>query len=282
MYHSGMRRHQNPCLQRLILESRRHFRAHGRTHLPWRRARNPYRVLVSEVMLQQTQVDRVIPFYRAFLKKFPTLQKLAQAPLSDVLGVWQGLGYNRRGKMLSDAAKKIMEEYSGRFPREVGEIEKLSGVGPYTARAVAVFAFNVPEVFIETNIRTVFLHHCFADRRRVDDKEILPLVAQALDGSKMQPRDFYSALMDYGSYLKHSGIKLNTRSSHYVKQSKFEGSRRQLRGKIFRLLLQKPYTASALAYECGWELREVQKELLRLQEEGLVVLGKRKLLSLSD
>jgi len=180
-------------------------------------------------MLQQTQVDRVIPFYTNFLKQFPTARALAKAPLSRVLLAWQGLGYNRRGKYLHEAAKILAKEgFTG---------QKLPGVGPYTRGAVLAFAFNKPEVFIETNIRTVFFHH-FNFKKQMSDTELLPLVAESLRRSQMAPRDFYAAMMDYGSYLKKQGIKLNAQSKHYAKQSKFEGSVRQKRAAKLRTLLK--------------------------------------------
>lgn len=183
-------------------------------------------------MLQQTQVDRVIPYYKNFLKQFPTARVLAMAPLSRVLLAWQGLGYNRRGKYLWEAAKTISKDGWG---------GKLPGVGPYTAAAVQAFAHNKPTVFIETNIRTVFFYHLsytsLLQNAGIDDKELLPLVAEALKKSKMQPRDFYAALMDYGSYLKKQGVRLNSKSKHYAKQSKFEGSARQKRAAKLRELL---------------------------------------------
>ncbi len=185
-------------------------------------------------MLQQTQVSRVIPKYESFLKKFPDPKALAKAPLSDILKEWQGLGYNRRAKFLHQTAKIITEEYKGKFPKEAMAIEELPGIGPYTACAVATFAFNKPEVFIETNIRTVFTHSYFADKKLISDKEILPLIERDLKKSKMEPRDFYAALMDYGSYLKASGVRINNKSKHYSKQSKFEGSTRQKRAAELR------------------------------------------------
>jgi len=115
-----------------------HYRRHGRHTLPWRTTTNPYRILVSEVMLQQTQVERVIPYYKTFLRAFPTVQTLAQAPLSRVLTLWQGLGYNRRAKMLHEAAKQVVAQYGGRMPHDAEALETLRGVGPYTARAVCI------------------------------------------------------------------------------------------------------------------------------------------------
>lgn len=218
----------------LLTALKAHYMSHARGHLPWRRTRDPYKIMVSEVMLQQTQVDRVIPYYERWVKKYPTSKKLAAAKLSDVLKVWQGLGYNRRGKYLWEAAKILTRDGWG---------SKLPGVGPYTAAAVRAFAFNEPTVFIETNIRTVFFYHLqhshILENVRISDKELLPLVEEALKKSKMEPRDFYAALMDYGSYLKRQGVRLNTKSKHYKKQSKFEGSTRQKRANKLRALLER-------------------------------------------
>src|SRR3569623_1812533 len=162
--------------------------------------RDPYKFLVSEVMLQQTQVERVVPKYNAYLKEFPTVSPLAKAPLSKVLSQWSGLGYNTRGKFLHEAAKVIVID---------GWEGKLPGVGPYTRAAVEAFAFNKPGVFIETNIRTVYTYFYFKDKEGVSDAELLPLIERDFKKSKMEPRDFYAALMDYGTHLKKSGIKIN-------------------------------------------------------------------------
>lgn len=236
-----------------------------RDYLPWRQTRDPYKILVSEIMLQQTQVERVIPFYNRFIKQFPTARTLARAKLPTVLKTWQGLGYNRRAKFLHEAAKLIAKEgYQG---------QKLPGAGPYSHGAIAAFAFNKPAVFIETNIRTVLLHHFYQGQTlvKVSDKELLLLVEGSLKRSKMQPRDFYAAMMDYGSYLKKRGIKLNSRSKHYARQSKFEGSARQLRGAILRELLKKPATLARLTKNLSPRTRgEIELELLRLQKEGLL------------
>jgi A/G-specific adenine glycosylase len=261
----------------VIVELKKFYTKNKRNHLPWRRTNDPYKILVSEMMLQQTQVDRVLPKYRAFLRAFPTLRVLALAPFSRVLFHWSGLGYNRRAKYLHETAKIIFEKYVGKFPTDVSEIEKLPGIGPYTARAVATFAFNQPHVFIETNIRTVFIHSnvlqnvAVKKKEKISDAQILPLVTQALKDSKMQPREFYSALMDYGSYLKKSGVRLNSKSKHYTKQSKFEGSNRQLRGAILRELLKSSSSAVGLKKNIKRTLPEISRELERLQKEGLVV-----------
>jgi len=244
----------------------RHYRAHGRHDLPWRKTRDPYKILVSEVMLQQTRVDRVIPFYKKFVKQFPTAKRLAAAPLADVLAAWSGLGYNRRAKLLREAARDFQKLHNLSYRTKQGanglvrELETLPGVGPYTARAVAAFAFNADAVFVETNIRTVIIHHFFSGMKgfvnptsdegftkpftsgRISDKEIGKILEKALP--KGRTREWYSALMDYGAHLKRSGVKLNVKSKHYTKQSKFEGSLRQVRGAILRALTAKQPLAS--------------------------------------
>ena len=212
----------------------------GRGDLPWRLPESddgfdPYKIMVSELMLQQTQVSRVVPKYEAFLERFPNAKTLAAAELGDVLRAWQGLGYNRRAKFLWQAAQAVTA--LGVFPATPDELVKLPGVGANTAGAIAAYAYNQPVVFVETNIRTVYIHHFFADRSGIADKEILALVEQTVD--REQPREFYWALMDYGSHLKATVGNLNNASKHYAKQSAFHGSRRQLRGQVLRVLSAK-------------------------------------------
>jgi len=214
--------------------------------LPWRRDTDPYLVLVSEIMLQQTQVDRVVPFYLEFVRRFPSAQALSKATLRQVLEVWQGLGYNRRAKFLHDAAKYITRHG---WPKN---LEELPGVGHYTARAVECFAFNKPAAFIETNIRTVLFYHLQnTAHRSLSDAQLLPMVEKLLKESKMPPREFYWRMMDYGAVLKRQGVRLNAVSVHYKKQSKFEGSSRQRRAAKLRVLLRRgvgdAHLAKALA-----------------------------------
>ncbi|HYF13278.1 MAG TPA: A/G-specific adenine glycosylase [Candidatus Paceibacterota bacterium] len=260
-------------IHKLLRDMKGFYRVAGRKELPWRKTRDPYHILVSEIMLQQTQVDRVIPYYKKFVDKFPDVETLAKAPLGQVLTCWSGLGYNRRAKFLHEAAKAIVKN-GGVFPKDAQSIEALPGVGHYTARAIAAFAFNKPEAFVETNIRTVFIHCCIRGRRKLDaliaDAEILPLVAEALTLSRMKPRDFYSALMDYGAHLKRKGIRLNTRSRHYTKQSKFKGSERELRGMILRTLLEKPATLDEIVKKVMRRQSEVVKVVADLSSEGLI------------
>ena len=261
-------RQKEADLSKLVWEARRYYHEEARAHLPWRATRDPYKILVSEVMLQQTQVERVIPYYKKFIRTYPSARVLARVSLANVLHVWQGLGYNRRAKYLHEAAKILGKSD---FPKTVEEIEKLPGVGHYTARAVAAFAFNKPEVFVETNIRTVFFYH-LGPRRKLSDRQLLPLVERALAQSQMEPREFYSALMDYGAHLKQQGIKLNAKSAHYKKQSAFEGSTRQVRGAILRELLKHHSTLATLMQRIPLNQQDVANELSRLMAEGLVAL----------
>lgn len=252
--------------------------------LPWRHTRDPYKILVSEIMLQQTQVDRVVPFYTRFIRQFPTPAELAKAPLSKVLKAWQGLGYNRRAVYLQRSAKILSEAKVSRagVPFISPEREtfakpiRLPGVGPYTRAAVEAFAYNKPTVFVETNIRTVFLHYCFPHKEKVSDKEILPLVEKALKKSGMQPREFYWALMDLGTLLKRQGIRLNSRSAHYTKQPKFEGSYRQLRGQILRALLEGPLTFNQLLKITVRSRKDLLPTVAGLSKEGVITLKRNK------
>ncbi len=260
--------------RRLILE---YYRTKGRHDLPWRKTQDPYRILVSEIMLQQTQVERVLPFYKDFLKKFPTVRILAKSPLSEVLKSWQGLGYNRRAKMLHEAAKEVIEKYKGKFPESVEELQSLRGVGPYTARAVAAFAYNQDVVFIETNLRTVITHHFFNDQKQVTDIEILTVLGTAFPKDEDKSREWYSALMDYGAHLKRSGVRINAKNKTYIKQTTFEGSRRQARGAILKALTQGPRKADFLIDVLGPDRREqLHAQLASLTKEGLIELKNRK------
>lgn len=248
-----------------------HYKRQGRHALPWRASHDPYTVLVSEVMLQQTQVERVIAYYENWLKLFPDVRTLAKAPLSKVLRAWQGLGYNRRAKNLHAAAKAVVKDYKGLFPQSPEELEKLPGIGPYTARAVAAFAYNQDVVFIETNLRTVVTHHFFPGTSKVDDKELMPLLERAL--IKGNAREWYSALMDYGSHLKRSGVRINPRAKSYVKQPAFAGSQREARGAILKALAKGARESAFLVEILGPSRRaQVKNQLASLTKEGMIEL----------
>lgn len=210
-----------------------YYAAHGRL-FDWRGVDDPYKVFISEVMLQQTQTARVATKYPEFINQFPTFEVLAQAPLKDVLLTWQGMGYNRRGMYLQRAAQIIVQNHGGLLPNNSELLDALPGIGAATAASICAFAFNTPTVFIETNIRAVFIHHYFNGKNAIDDKDIFPLVQATLDHEN--PREWYYALMDYGVMLKKSLANPSRKSKHYTKQSKFEGSDRQIRGKILKIL----------------------------------------------
>lgn len=220
------------------------------------------------MMLQQTRVEHVIPYYKAWTKKYPTVKKLANAPLDEVIKSWQGLGYNRRAKSLWQAAKAITA--LGKFPQTLAELEELPGIGPYTAGAVTTFAFNQDNIFIETNIKTAILHHFFSDREGVHDGEIKAVLKKVLP--RGQARAWYSALMDYGAHLKRSGIQINNKSKGYTKQSTFTGSNREARGAILRELSRTPQMKRWILELLG-EGREKQLEsaLEKLLIEGMVM-----------
>lgn len=203
--------------------------------LPWRNINDAYAVLVSEVMLQQTQVKRVLDYWPRFLSLFPTIDALAAAETSLVLEQWQGLGYNRRALALKRCAEICSDLYEGTLPSDYHDLIALPGIGKATAAGVRAFAFQLPGVYLETNVRTVFIHELFADQEEVSDKEIEPLVA--LSCSEDDPRGWYYALLDYGAHLKQTLPNPSRRSKHYTKQSKFEGSRRQKRAEVVRVVL---------------------------------------------
>lgn len=231
--------------------------------LPWRRTRDPYKIWLSEVMLQQTQVARVETRWQEWLDRFPTVGDLAAAPVSDVLAAWQGMGYNRRALSLKKAAETIAQEYDGAFPRSVKELVALPGIGPATAQGIRSFAFDLPGVYLETNVRTVVLHHLFPDASEVSDKELTPIVEATCPAAvctdeadeatvRLQlagrfadpqdardtPRAWYYAMLDYGAYLKKTVPNPSRRAKAYTRQSKFEGSRRQKRAEAVRMLLE--------------------------------------------
>lgn len=246
-----------------------YYRAHGRHTLPWRHTRSPYRILVSEVMLQQTQVARVLPKYTAFIRAFPTVQALARASLRDVLTLWQGLGYNRRAKALHDAARIICGRHKGRVPHTEAGLVALPGIGTYTARAVCAFAYNAPVVLMETNIRTVLLNAFYATRQSVPDSELMVTAERLL--AVRRPREWHWALMDYGAHLKERGVRNNSASKHYTKQSRFKGSDREVRGALVRhLTLHRHATTHALAAALPFPRVRITAQLNALTRDGLV------------
>lgn len=254
-----------------------YHRRNGRHELPWRKTRDPYKILVSEIMLQQTQVDRVLPKYKEFLKKFPTLEKLARAQTRSVLLVWQGLGYNRRAVSLKRTAEILVKEHKGKFPKDERALISLPGIGRATAGDLLAFAWNIPTVVIETNIRSVYIHHFFSDKKDISDKEITLLIEKTID--KNNPREWYYALMDYGSYLKKTIGNNAPQSKHYKKQSKFKGSNRELRSRILKLILHKSRTEAEIMQLLSAPAEPVRKNIIALEREGLIYREGRKLFS---
>jgi A/G-specific adenine glycosylase len=245
-----------------------HYSRHGRD-LPWRKRVTPYRVLVSEIMLQQTQVDRVIEKYKEFLAAFPGFPALAKAPTGKLLKLWSGMGYNRRALNLRKLAQAVVNDHKGRLPRDQEQLISLPGIGPYTAGAVAAFAFNRRVVFMDTNIRRVYIHEFFQDRKNIHDDELLPLVRQTIPAE--DARKWYNALMDYGTMLKREHGNPNRRSAHYTRQSPFENSNRQVRGSILKALVAgTPLTAARIIKETGMDAGRVKKNLEALEQEGFI------------
>jgi A/G-specific adenine glycosylase len=211
-----------------------YFKQYGRD-FPFRKEISPYNVVVSEMMLQQTQTSRVVEKFQQFIQKFPDFQSLANAPLNDVLKVWQGLGYNRRAVALKTISEKVVKEFDGILPADVEILKSFPQIGHNTASSIVAFAFNIPTYFIEVNIRRVYIYFFFPGKTSIDDGNIMPIVRRTIDPSNV--RKWYYALMDYGVMLKKTHPELNKRSVHYRKQSKFKGSNREIRGKILKLLI---------------------------------------------
>jgi A/G-specific adenine glycosylase len=236
--------------------------------MPWREDTRPYYVLVSELMLQQTQVDRVIPKFESFIRRFPDEASLAEASLSEVLILWNGLGYNRRAKYLHDGAKVIVNERGGVFPSTYEDLVQLPGVGPNTAGAILAYAYEQAVIFVETNVRTVYFHHFFGDGDIVSDTELKHMVEATID--KEHPREFYWALMDYGASLKRSGAGRIQQSEHYKKQPALKGSIREIRGQIVRALTKTSLMADGLKKEVAYDDR-FDAALTGLVRDGLVM-----------
>lgn len=256
-----------PKFQEIIWQ---HYQEHQRD-FAWRRTQNPYHILVSEMMLQQTQTDRVVPKYEQFLGTFPTLFDLAAAPQAAVILAWQGLGYNRRALALHKTSQLVAEKYGGIIPPDPVLLQECPGIGPYTAQSVCAFAFNMPTVLIETNIRTVFIYFFFQGQAKVHDRDLLPLITESVDHTN--PRHWYYALMDYGVMLKKNVGNLTKQSAHYTQQSPFKESLRYIRGTILKLLAQQPtITLGDIQAACHQEEERILLALEQLQKEGFIVV----------
>lgn len=260
-----------PCSVRKFRETVYSFYAqYSRNDLPWRNTADPYHILISEIMLQQTQIERVLKKYPLFIKKFPDFSTLAQAPLRSVYTVWQGMGYNRRAVALKNIARIIMDApYNGRLPSDTAELIRLPFVGQSTAGAVAAFAFGKPVVFIETNIRRVFIYFFFRETENVSDREIVLLIEKTCD--RKNPRNWYYALMDYGSALGRLTENPNRKSTGYSKQGPFQGSNRQIRGRILTLLVEPTgMSLNEMSEKLKVPSERIDENIDQLQKEGLV------------
>ncbi len=256
--------------------------------LPWRRSRDPWEILVSEVMLQQTQTGRVIPKWLAFLEAFPTPAACAAASLGDVLRLWQGLGYPRRARSLHTAASVITDELGGVFPSTLPELLRLPGVGPYTARAVLAFAFEIDVAIVDTNVARV-LARCAGTR-------LTPKAVQALADSWLPPGESWAwnqVMLDLGATVCRPGVPACAEcpiaatcawrgvgpdpavgsAGVSTSQTRFEGSDRQVRGRLLAALGSGPVRVTDLARAAGLpaDPERAQRLMIALVGEGLAV-----------
>jgi A/G-specific adenine glycosylase len=246
-----------------------YYRQYGR-NLPWRMTWNPYHILVSEIMLQQTQVERVTHKFNEFVSSFPDFHSLRHASLRTVLTVWRGLGYNRRAFALKHIAQEVCRNYNGTLPCKKDILLRFPSIGRATAASIMVFACNTPDVVIETNVRAVFIYTFFRTRERVTDRELEELVQTTMDTE--HPRVWYSALMDYGSFLKKQYPQLTGKSAQYKKQSPFRGSDREIRGNVISIITGRgSITEALLVRETGVEWTRMQKIVQKLIEEGWLI-----------
>jgi len=251
------------------------FKQKGRD-FPFRNETTPYNVLISEMMLQQTQTGRVSEKYLEFIQEFPDFASLSIAPLDLVLKRWQGLGYNRRAIALKKIAEIVIKDYASILPDEIEILKTFPQIGHNTASSIVAFAYNKPVVFIETNIRRVYIYFFFPKKKNIDDKEILPLVEQTLD--KKNPKKWYYALMDYGVMLKKKYPELNKKSRHYKKQAPFKGSNRQIRGKILKLLIKSSEISKEdLSNKLDINLKKLELILTQMEKEGFLRYDNKKI-----
>jgi A/G-specific adenine glycosylase len=249
-----------------------YYKNHKRK-FPFRENITPYNVLVSEIMLQQTQTSRVSEKYLLFTKKFPDFLSLSAASLEEVLKEWKGLGYNRRAIALKKIAESVVNDFEGKLPNSIEILQSFPQIGYNTASSIISFAFNKPTVFIETNIRRVYIYFFFYNKSKISDKEILPIVEKTIDNSN--PRDWYYALMDYGVMLKKNHPELNKKSTHYRKQAPFKGSTREIRGKILKLLIKQGTTDIKKIQRAfkNKEPKKIKNTLNQLKKEGFIEIS---------
>lgn len=277
---SVKRLHMQTKFQNTVLKW---YENNGR-NLPWRNTTNPYHILVSEVMLQQTHIERVIPKYEAFLHQFPSIEALARAPTSEVLRVWSGLGYNRRALFLQKCAQELMHEMN--FPQNEKELKKLHGIGKYTAAAILSFAYNKNVPVIDTNIHLLYKRLFYGSKSHIEAlaKKHLP---------KGKSRHWHNALIDIGTLFcssKHprcSDCPLTILCKTAGKKIKIEATRRKktvvpfsqsdriVKGSILKLLMKKNYSAATLHKKIAeMNVKRSKKKfteiLVQMQKECLV------------
>ena len=241
-----------------------YYRREGR-NLPFRNTTDPYKIAVAEIMLQQTQVDRVVPKYATWVKKWPSWRALAKATNRELLTMWSGLGYNRRALYLGQMARTIIEQHSGVLPQDPDILRTLPGIGPYTSRAILIFAFNQPLVTIDTNIRRVLI-------TKIGLPHSISVIALEKIAQQILPphrsRDWHNALMDYGAVVltaRKSGVKPLSR------QSKFAGSQRQIRGEIIRqLTTKKRINLASVSKKLGRSVDDVRTAAKGLADDRMI------------
>ncbi len=242
-----------------------HYVSYGRHDLPWRKTITPYRILISEVMLQQTQVGRVLEKFVLWMKRYPTLTALRNASLREVLILWQGLGYQRRAKALLAIASIYKT-----LPKTHSALCELPGVGKYTASALCAFAYNeFTYPVLETNIRTALIEYFHEDKETVHDGLLLDDLTRLTQYEQVKrygARDFYYALMDYGAHLKREGISHNKKSAHHRTATTYKGSKRELRAKVLFAITKQHQLPK------DERVNEVLEELLR--EQFIIKKGK--------
>lgn len=269
-FHTALQKHTNAAKIFLLFQEivYGYFTQNGRD-FPWRHTSDPYHILVSEMMLQQTKTDRVIKKYAPFISRFKDFTTLANAQFRDIMELWQGLGYNRRALFLQKIARDIVEKFNGVCPLTIEKLQSLPGIGYATSCAIAAFAFNKPVVFLETNIRTTFLHFFFHKKEKIKDSEMFALLEATLD--RKNPRLWYYALMDYGALLKKLYGNLSHRSFHYHKQSSFKNSNRQVRGAILKILTKSAsLTEEKLFAQLPFDKKMIRHNLTMLEKEKLL------------
>ncbi|HLD43204.1 MAG TPA: Fe-S cluster assembly protein HesB [Candidatus Nanoarchaeia archaeon] len=240
-----------------------HYAKLGRD-FPWRKTKDPYKILVSEVMLQQTQTERVVPKYSAFVERYPNVFALSKANDRELLLLWSGLGYNRRAISLKRACQEIVERFGGEFPKNEADLRSLPGIGPYTSRAVLAFAFNKAVPVVDTNIRRILIHEFGLDER-ISFMELEKIAKELIPKGKS--RIWHNALMDYGAMV---ATARKTGVSSLGKQGKFEGSRRWYRSQIVKMALKGNLRTQDVSKQLKTPLRFIRELCLELSEEGLI------------